>query len=162
MQPKFQISYDKIKLWQHLFFILTRTFPFIVIVCFIDLSNKELNITSVVKSSLIILTFWGLWYFISNALYFNVSFDDEFVYFSRFGRSEKISMDQITGILPSVIPHLLFQRNVYQVTVKYLDQNQEEKKIKFFSNETSINGTVDNIKFLDKLRELVRERKFSY
>ena len=100
MQPKFQISYDKIKWWQHLLFIVLRALPFIVIVCFIDLSNKELNITSVVKTTLIILFFLGLWYFISNALYYKVSFDDECVYFSRFGRSEKISMDQITGITP--------------------------------------------------------------
>jgi hypothetical protein len=92
---------------------------------------------------------------------YKVTFDRDFIYLSRLGKKEKISIEKIDAIKPSFIPFRLFYSNVYIMTVIYFD-NQKKYKVQFLSKgATGLVGTLDHIPLLDTVRQFIRDKKYS-
>ena len=103
----------------------------------------------------------GLSFLYFSAHLYKVKFDRDFIYLSRLGKTEKISIDKIEEIKLGFIPFRLFYSNAYVMTLIYLD-NQKKCKVNFLSKgATGLVGTVDHIPLLDTIRQFIKERKYS-
>jgi hypothetical protein len=90
---------------------------------------------------------------------YNVSFDHDFLYFSRFGRERRVGLDQVSDIKIGVVPWP-FYLTTYLVTIFYSDGDRV-KKIKFFSRGLfRIVGSIREIPHLDTLRKFIKEKKY--
>jgi hypothetical protein len=90
-----------------------------------------------------------------------VFFDAENLYFSRFGKEQHINLHSVTDIHVNVFPLKMFYLNSYIITIEYNEQDQL-KKIKCLSKGIQhITGTVKEIPHLDRLRKIVRDKKYS-
>jgi hypothetical protein len=93
--------------------------------------------------------------------FYNISFDAENMYFSRFGKKQHISLHSVTDIDVNVFPLKMFYLNSYIITIEYTEQDQL-KKIKFISKGIPlIAGTVKEIPHLDMLRRSIKDKKYS-
>jgi hypothetical protein len=91
--------------------------------------------------------------------FYNVSFDDDFIYITRLRTTAKVALENIENVKPDIFPIRFFLRNVYIVNVSYL-VNGRKRKLRFFSTGArGTVGTVDNIPFLDSLRQKIKEKK---
>lgn len=153
-----QISHDQTKTGQGLLFFVGLTVVSIISVYFLDKSDSDFSISRFALTALTIICFIGLLYYYSTARFYTVTFDNDFIYFSRFNKMGQVRIDKIINVRPSIFPLKLFYKNVYSVTIEYLD-NDIKKKIKFLSKGDSEYGTIDDIPFLDTLRQLIKEKK---
>jgi hypothetical protein len=107
-----------------------------------------------------VLLFIGILYYLFSGRYYTVEFDKDFIYYSRFNKRGQIRLDRIVYIRPSIFPWgRAFDNKTYSVTIEYLDSGEMTRKIKFMSRPAGINGTIDDIPFLDTLKEMVREKR---
>jgi hypothetical protein len=92
--------------------------------------------------------------------FYNVSFDNDFIYITRLRSTAKVALENVENVKPDIFPIRFFLRNVYVVKVSYL-VNGRKRKIRFFSNGArGLVGTVDNIPFLDSLRQKIKAKKY--
>jgi hypothetical protein len=114
-----------------------------------------------VLSTLILLIFSFVTGYYPIRLY-KVSFDPDYLYFSRFGREQKVSLDKISDVKISVIPWSIFYLTSYPVKITYLDITENRvKKIRFFSRGIfRIVGSIREIPNLDTLKKFIKEKKY--
>ena len=119
------------------------------------------NLNVIVQVSITVLGLAiGLSVLYFSAQLYNVSFNREFIYFNRLGKTERINIENIEEIKTSFFPLRLFYKNVYIVTLNYFD-NSEKHKVRFVSKgSTGLAGTVDHIPLLSTLRQFIKERKY--
>jgi hypothetical protein len=80
--------------------------------------------------------------------FYNVAFDAENMYFSRFGKEQRISLLSVTDIHVNVFPLKFFYLNSYIITIEYNEQDQLNK-IKCISKGIQrFAGTVKEIPHL--------------
>ena len=90
----------------------------------------------------------------------NVSFDSEYVYFSRFGRERKVSLDRVANIKVNVLPLGIFFLRNYIVTIKYTEVDQVKKAWFLSQGIFRIVGSVREIPHLDTLRKFIKDKKY--
>jgi hypothetical protein len=154
-----QISNDLTKTWQGSVFFVGLAIVFVVAFYFFDKFSKDFTLLSFLLTALGIICSIALWYYVSVARFYTVEFDDISIYFSRFQTKGQIDLARIVKVKPSIFPQQMFYRNVYTVVVEYLDKENAIKKIRFLSKARSNVGTIDDIPFLDTLKQLVKENK---
>ncbi|MDQ3551291.1 MAG: hypothetical protein M3413_07165 [Bacteroidota bacterium] len=93
--------------------------------------------------------------------FFNVSFDENFIYFSRFGQEEKLRLDSVTDIKVTVFPLRIFYLNTYILTIEYIEHGQL-KKIKCISKGIPrILSSVREIPHLDTFQKYIKDKRYS-
>ena len=119
------------------------------------------NFNVIVKVSVTILCLLiGLSLLYFSAQLYNVSFNREFIYLNRLGKTKRINIENIEEIKTGFFPLRLFYNNVYIVTLNYFD-NSEKHEVRFVSKgSTGFAGTVDHIPLLTTLRQFIKERKY--
>jgi hypothetical protein len=92
--------------------------------------------------------------------FYNVSFDNDFIYMTRLRSTAKVALENVENVKPDIFPIRFFLRNVYVVKVSYL-LNGRKRKIRFFSNGArGFVGTVNDIPFLGSLRQKIKAKKY--
>ena len=154
-----QLSNKQTQLAQLMFILIGLGLPSFIFTFFI-LGSDNLNVIG--RIILAVLSFGlGLLILYFSAHLYKVTFDRDYIYLSRLGKKEKISIEKIEEIKPSFIPFRLFYSNAYIMTVIYFD-NQKKYKVQFLSKgATGIVGTVDHIPLLDTVRQFIKDRKYS-
>jgi hypothetical protein len=132
----------------------------IIALYFIDNSTNDFSFRNFAVKAFAMTLFITNFYYFLHARYYSVSFDSDSVYFSRFHTIGQISLDKIISVRPGIFPFSVFYKNAYTVTIEYTDKNDLNKKIKFLSKGTSEYGTIDDIQYLDTLRQLIKEKKY--
>jgi len=154
-----QLSNKQTQLAQVLLTLFGLGLPSFILSFFIFGSDNLNVIVRLIIAVLSVIGGLSILYF--SAHLHKVTFDRDFIYLSRLGKKEKISIDQIDEVKPSFIPFRLFYSNAYIITVVYFD-NQKKCKAKFLSKgATGLLGTVDHIPLLDTVRQFIRHKKYS-
>ena len=113
----------------------------------------------IVSVLILLLDGFIAWYF--GARLHKVSFDHNFLYFSRFGREQKVTLDKISDMRISVLPWSVFYLTSYMVTIRYTEDGII-KKVRFLSRGIfRIVGSIREIPFLDTLKKFIREKKYN-
>jgi hypothetical protein len=122
--------------------------------------TEEYSVLGSTVQAVGVLCFIGILYYLFSGRYYTVEFDKDFIYYSRFKKKGQIRLDRIVYIRPSIFPWgRAFDNKTYSVTIEYLDSDEMTRKIKFMSRPAGINGTIDDIPFLDMLKEMAREKQ---
>lgn len=152
------LSNKQTQLAQLMLILIGLGLPSFIFTFFI-LGSDNLNVFG--RLILAVLSFGlGLSILYFSAHLYKVAFDRDYIYLSRLGKNEKISIEKIEEIKPSFIPFKLFYSNAYIMTVIYFD-NQKKYKVQFLSKgATGIVGTVDHIPLLDTVRQFIKDRKY--
>ena len=152
------LSNKQTQLAQLMLILIGLWLPSFIFTFFI-LGSDNLNVFG--RLILAVLSFGlGLSILYFSAHLYKVAFDRDYIYLSRLGKNEKISIEKIEEIKPSFIPFRLFYSNAYIMTVIYFD-NQKKYKVQFLSKgATGIVGTVDHIPLLDTVRQFIKDRKY--
>jgi len=152
---KRQLSNEFSHLLPLIFFVLGLSIAIIVFFLFVpDMSTLETFI--VVLASLVI----GFLFSYYSIRFYSVSFDSDFLYFSRFKREQKVSLDKVADIRVSVLPLRIIYLNTYVVTITYIGLGKNEK-IRFLSRGIfRMVGSIREIPNLDTLRKFIQEKKY--
>jgi len=111
-------------------------------------------------ASVLILLLAGLTAFYFGARLYKVSFDSDFLYFSRFGQEKKVPLEKVSNIKVSVLPWPIFYLTSYPVTISYTE-NDSIKKVRFLSRGIfRIVASIRQIPLLDTLKQYIREKKY--
>jgi hypothetical protein len=153
---KQQISNRHIPGYREQFIFIMITAAAIAVLYFLSHSNTGFSMAKFIMASVLLVLFFSVWYFISYARYYKVEADHEFLYFSRFLKMEKLDISRILYVQLESIPMNILYRNVYRVSVVYLDKKRKERKIKFLSVENKHHDSREKIKSLFMLKHLIR------
>jgi hypothetical protein len=152
---KQQISYRQTEIVQMLFFFTGLTVASIIAFLFF---NDFTGFGQTVLTAMVFLT--GLFFYYYSTRFYKVLFDHDFIYFSRFRHAQKIGIEKVLSVKPGVLPLRFFYSNIYVVTIEYLN-DASKKKIRFLSKGAAgPAGTINNIPFLDGLRQLINDKKY--
>ena len=137
------------------FFLLGLTIGTAILIVF----SGKLSFNGVILMSVASVVFGIVGLFYSKRFY-QVSYDSDFLYFSRSRRSDKIALENVSEIMPNVFPLPFFYTNGYIVTIHYRDK-EINKRIRFFSKSTFRDvGSVKGIPQLDTLKHLISDKKY--
>ena len=150
-----QLSNEHSYLLSGIFFVIGASIGIVIVLVFFTVTYSP----GAIVLTLIPITIGLLgWYY--SIRFYNVSFDSDFLYFSRFGRRQKINLETISDVKTSVLPIRIFYLRSYIVTIIY-GEFPSKKKIRFLSRGIfRIVGSIGEIPNLDILRSFIKEKKY--
>ncbi|HMI77289.1 MAG TPA: hypothetical protein VK484_00770 [Ferruginibacter sp.] len=136
-----------------------QAYKLFLVLVFICLFAGHVVLFNIPDSRLMIPSVFLLFYYLFFGRFYNIEIDYTWLYYSGYLKKGKILFKNIISVKEEWFRYNLFFKAAYGITVKYLDEQDKIKKIKFLSPATAWGRHPFEIMELKELKRRMDEAK---